>query len=73
LVAELEINLATPSHIILGPVGWAEARRWKQALNWNAALLGGGVTDAKPMMLSLPVVVNKAITDFSGSPLTSGP
>jgi HK97 family phage major capsid protein len=66
LIAELEINLATPSHIILGPLGWAEARKWKQAVSWNAALLGAGVTDAKPKMLSLPVIVNKAITDLSG-------
>ncbi|WP_029108547.1 phage major capsid protein [Mycobacterium sp. URHD0025] len=66
LIAELEINLATPSHIILGPLGWAEARKWKTALNYNSNLLGAGTTDATPMMLSLPVTVNKSITDYSG-------
>jgi HK97 family phage major capsid protein len=66
LIAELEINLATPSHLILGPLAWAEARKWKSALTYNSNLLGAGTSDAHPMMLSLPVLVNKAITDYSG-------
>lgn len=66
LIAALEINLATPSHIVLGPLGWAEVRKWKTAVSYNSTLLGAGTTDAAPMVLSLPVVVNKAITDYSG-------
>ncbi|MCU1698262.1 MAG: phage major capsid protein [Mycobacterium sp.] len=66
LIAELETNLATPSHIVMGPLGWAAARKWKTALNYNSTLLGSGTADAVPMILGLPVVVCKAITNLSG-------
>ena len=66
LIAELQVNLATPTHLIVGPLGWAEARKWKTAVSYNSNLLGAGTTDAVPMMLGLPVIVNNAITDYSG-------
>lgn len=61
LVAELEENLATPSGIIVSPATWAALRRLKVGgANTNESLLGAGTTDAVPMLLSLPVLVNRA-------------
>lgn len=66
LVAVLESNLATPSHIILDPLGWAELRKLKQGTELHSSLLGAGTTDAKPMLLSLPVLVNPAMDPHTG-------
>ena len=41
LVAALQVNLATPSHIVVGPLGWAELRKLKQSATANnVSLLG---------------------------------
>jgi HK97 family phage major capsid protein len=62
LVAELEGNLATPSHIIVSPTTWAALRRFKVGgQGVNESLLGAGTTDAQPMLLSLPVLTNIAV------------
>lgn len=62
LVAELEENLATPSHIIVSPTTWAALRRLKVGgQGVNESLLGAGTTDAAPMLLSLPVLTNIAV------------
>lgn len=62
LVAQLETNLATPSHIIVNPLTWAALRRFKVGgTSTNESLLGAGTTDAVPMLLSLPVLVNTAV------------
>lgn len=67
LVAVLQDNLATPTHILLDPLGWAEFRKLKVGgSDTNQSLLGAGVTDAQAMMLSLPVVVNPAVPDYQG-------
>ena len=66
LIAELETNLSTPSHIVLGPLGWSELRKLKSAEGWNTSLIGAGTNDAVPMLLSLPVVVNVAISGYDG-------
>ena len=43
LVATLQVNLATPSHIVVGPLGWAELRKLKQSATANnVSLLGAG-------------------------------
>jgi len=62
LVAELEENLATPSHIVVSPTTWAALRRLKVGgQGVNESLLGAGTTDAAPMLLSLPVLTNIAV------------
>lgn len=62
LVAELEENLATPSHIIVSPTTWAALRRFKVGgTSTNESLLGAATTDATPMLLSLPVLTNFAV------------
>lgn len=62
LVAELEGNLATPSHIIVSPTTWAALRRFKVGgQGVNESLLGAGTTYAQPMLLSLPVLTNIAV------------
>ena len=66
LIATLQTNLSTPSHIVLGPLGWAELRQFKTASGYATSLLGAGTTDAVPMLLGLPVIVNVAITDYAG-------
>ena len=66
-IADLQANGSTPSHIIVGPQGWAELRKLKQSATANnVSLLGAGTTDAPPMLLSLPVVVNREVSALSG-------
>lgn len=66
LIAELQDNLATPTHILLDPLGWAEFRKLKTGTDRNMSLLGAGTTDAQAMLLSLPVVVDPAMWDYTG-------
>lgn len=66
LVAELQSNLANPSHILLDPLGWAEFRKLKMATDSNASLIGAGTNDAQAMLLSPPVIVNNALPAFPG-------
>ncbi|MFC5998275.1 phage major capsid protein [Quadrisphaera sp. GCM10027208] len=66
LLATLEGNGATPSHIILDPTGWASLRKFKTATGEATSLLGAGTTDAQRMLLDLPVIVSGAMTAGSG-------
>lgn len=66
LLAELESEGSTPSHIIVDPLGWAQIRKFKSGDALNSSLLGAGTTDAVPMLLSLPVIVNRWAPAFSG-------
>lgn len=62
LIATLQQNLSIPSHLILGPLGWASFRKMKVGSAYNQSLLGAGTEDAQQLLLSLPVLVNRAIT-----------
>jgi HK97 family phage major capsid protein len=66
LIAALQDNNATPTHILLDPLGWAELRKMKTGTDFNSSLLGAGTTDATPMLLSLPVIVDASVPDYSG-------
>lgn len=67
LVAVLQNNLSTPTHIVLDPLGWAQFRKLKVGgSNTNESLLGAGTSDAAQLLLSLPVLVNVAVPDYSG-------
>lgn len=67
LVAQLETNLATPSHIVVNPLTWAALRKFKVGgTSTNESLLGAGTTDAVPALLSLPVLINIAVPANTG-------
>jgi HK97 family phage major capsid protein len=66
LIAELEANFAVPSHIILSPTAWASLRKLKAGTELSSSLLGAGTTDAVPMLLSLPVLVDPAVPADTG-------
>ena len=66
LVATLQTNLATPSHLVLSPTAWAAFRKLKTAETFNQSLIGAGTTDAREMLLSLPVLVNVAMPVNAG-------
>ncbi|MGV0746269.1 phage major capsid protein [Mycolicibacterium sp. XJ870] len=66
LVAQLQANGGTPSHIVVDPIGWGELRKLKYGTGSNQSLLGAGTSDAEPMLLSLPVLVNVGMPSLSG-------
>lgn len=66
LVATLEANGATPNLIVVDPTGWAALRKFKTADAANTTLLGAGTTDAQKLILGIPVVVNRNLTENTG-------
>ncbi len=66
LVAQLQANGSNPTHIVVDPLGWSELRKLKFGSDSNQSLLGAGTTDATPMLLSLPVIVNREVPPYSG-------
>lgn len=67
LIAELEYNGAQPSAIIVDPITWANLRKLKKGGDEiNASLLGAGVTDAQPLLLSLPVLRSRWLPAGTG-------
>lgn len=66
LVAEIQTNGGSPSHIIVAPDTWAALRRLKYGAGSNQSLLGAGTSDAEPLLLSLPVLVNVAVPSLTG-------
>ena len=67
LIATLEGNGSQPSHIVLDPLAWATIRKWKtDSTDSTQSLLGAGTTDAQPMLLSLPVIVNRFVGANTG-------
>ncbi|MED5813869.1 phage major capsid protein [Mycolicibacterium sp. 050232] len=66
LVADLQAEGSQPSHIVLDPVGWAELRKLKTGTDYNSSLLGAGTTDAKNLLLGLPVLVNRWASPYTG-------
>jgi hypothetical protein len=41
----LQANKSVPTHIVVGPLGWAELRKLKTAATFNTTILGAGVED----------------------------
>ncbi|QKT06067.1 phage major capsid protein [Gordonia sp. X0973] len=66
LIAELEANGATPSLIVLDPVGWAAIRKLKTATGSNESLVGAGVGDAVQQLLDRRVIVSPSMTVSTG-------
>lgn len=66
LIATLEGNGGTPTHIVVDPTGWASLRKFKSGTGSNASLLGAGTADAARVLLDLPVIVSSAMTAGTG-------
>ena len=66
LIAQLQVNLSTPTHVLLDPLGWAAFRKLKTGEAYNSTLLGAGTSDAQQLLFSLPVIVNVALPAYSG-------
>lgn len=66
LIAELQSNDATPSHLIVDPLGWGDLRKLKTATGSNQSLIGAGVQDAALTLLGLPVLVSNAMPTNTG-------
>lgn len=66
LIAEIQSNLGRPSVIVLGVQAWAELRKLKTGVDFNSSLLGAGVTDATPLLLGLPLIVNPNVPADTG-------
>lgn len=66
LIADIENNGGTPSHIIVNPLAWGALKKLKTAAGENQSLVGAGVTDAVPMLLSLPVLKSRFIPAGTG-------
>ncbi|MGK2881304.1 MAG: phage major capsid protein [Mycobacterium sp.] len=66
LLAELQAEGAVPTAIVVDPRGWAELRKMKTGVDFNSSLLGAGTTDVAPMLLGLPVLVNRWVPPYSG-------
>jgi len=66
LIATLEGNGATPSHIVTDPTGWASLRKFKTGIGSNQSLLGAGGSDAQRALLDLPVIVSGAMSAGTG-------
>ena len=66
LIAQLEVNGATPSHIVVDPLGWAALRTLKTESASNESLLGAGTTDAPLLLLGLPVLKSRFIPAYTG-------
>lgn len=66
LMADLEANGASTSHILVDPLGWAALRKIKTTTGAATALLGAGTTDATRMLLDVPVLVTGAMPANTG-------
>ncbi|TDT30888.1 HK97 family phage major capsid protein [Naumannella halotolerans] len=66
LVAQLEANNATPTHILIDPAGWAALRKFKTATGSAQTLLGAGTADAERRLLDLPVITSPAMPAKTG-------
>src|SRR5690606_26696368 len=71
LVAELETNGATPSHLVLDPLGYAALLKLRKATGSNEGLLGAGVDTPELRVLSLPLLKSNAMTAYSGLVLSA--
>ncbi len=66
LIAAIEANGATPSHIVVDPIGWASLSKLKTGTGLNSALLGAGTEAVERRLLGLPVIVSAAMTASTG-------
>lgn len=72
LLATLQGNGATPSHILLAPSAWASLRKLKTATGSEVSILGAGTSDAQRLLLDVPVTVTPAMPENTGLVIDSG-
>lgn len=65
-VAAIEAAGGAPSHFLLSPTAWASLRKFKSATGSALTILGAGAEGAAPVLLGIPVLVNKAVPTGSG-------
>ncbi len=65
-LATISSNGGSPSHIVLSPSAWASLRKFKAQTGSALTILGTGANDAAPMLLGVPIVINKALAAGSG-------
>lgn len=70
-VAATQAAGGNPSHILVSPDLWATIRKVKTGDGSATSLLGVGAADARPLLLGLPVVVNRAMPAGTGLVLDS--
>lgn len=66
LVAQIEANEGTASHVLLSPLAWAAVRKLKVSSDSNASLVGAGTDDAERRLLGLPLIVTPALSGLNG-------
>ncbi|GAB93160.1 phage major capsid protein [Gordonia rhizosphera] len=67
LIAALEAETASPSVIVVDPVGWADLQKIKRdSTDSNEGLLGAGTMATERRLLSLPVLVNSQMPAATG-------
>lgn len=66
LIAELQVNKATPTGIVVDPLGWGALRKFKIGTDYNSTLLGAGTNDAEQRLLGIPLSVNVALPAYTG-------
>lgn len=65
-LAAIQAAGGNPSHIVLSPTAWASLRKFKTGAGSELTILGTGAADAQPVLLGVPVLVNKAVPANSG-------
>ena len=66
VMATIEGNGGTPSHLILSPTAWAALAKLKVGTGSEQNLLGAGTHATERMLLDLPVLVTPAAPEGSG-------
>lgn len=71
LIAQLEANGSTPTHILAAPDTWAALRKIKTGTGSAVSLLGAGTTDAVRTLLDVPVITTSVMPSGTGLVLDS--
>lgn len=66
ILAGAQANGASPTTWLLAPETWAAIQKLKTGESSNVPLLGAGATATNPLLLSVPVLVNKAVPSGTG-------
>lgn len=65
-VSTITANGGEPTHIVLSPSAWASLQKFKTGTGSAGNLLGAGTQATVPMLLGVPIVVNRHVPDGAG-------